>query len=478
MAKPKRRSQQSGRSGTAASVSRPSTSAAPVPAPTVAMSKLKLRFNLGPTGGSQTPGPSLPPLKHDDPAVEDEQELPIAQAEGTTRRSGREGKKRRDADYIYDSDLIDQPDDLKKADDEDYVQLPSSPREYYSGNGRHKDHELMDHTAHDYPEILELAPETSRRARDRPSKNPPHRPSLFGSQHENIPSSDSIVPASLGYRPSVGLFKANINPDIYDTLDYLRSTSEIHLNLPQGRFKGNDVPYTARTLMHLYLVCYESHLWNLCDMITDTWIRAFHALRRKGQRDPNSALWRRNPQLETREQEARVRKNKGMKPMSYDAGPDYNLTTATEDPLIADQVTTQIDSGILNELYDNTAKDSGARLLWADALALGGDKVEDAFARTKEEVVWHPDLLFNLACTSTRMVRRKLTLRIEESTEGAWCKRYHEHTRQKLPCYRQLAAEQRARNGDVGMGHGGADDALAAMMEQELEKEFAMDLDA
>jgi hypothetical protein len=49
------------------------------------------------------------------------------------------------------------------------------------------------------------------------------------------------------------------------------------------------------------------------------------------------------------------------------------------------------------------------------------------------------------------MVRRKLTLKIEESTEGAWCKRYHQHGRHEQPCYRWLAwQEQLAQDKEDG----------------------------
>ncbi|KAF2124895.1 hypothetical protein P153DRAFT_370787 [Dothidotthia symphoricarpi CBS 119687] len=48
-------------------------------------------------------------------------------------------------------------------------------------------------------------------------------------------------------------------------------------------------------------------------------------------------------------------------------------------------------------------------------------------------------------CTSLRMVGKKLTLKIEETQEGAWCKRYHEHAKHGMPCYREVAYSDRLR---------------------------------
>ena len=76
----------------------------------------------------------------------------------------------------------------------------------------------------------------------------------------------------------------------------------------------------------------------------------------------------------------------------------------------------------------------------ADAMTLGGNKMEEGLNQTTADGhTWHPDLIFNIMCSSLRMVRRKMSLKIEESCEGAWCKRYHEHSKKGLPCYRELA---------------------------------------
>lgn len=63
-------------------------------------------------------------------------------------------------------------------------------------------------------------------------------------------------------------------------------------------------------------------------------------------------------------------------------------------------------------------------------------------ARKKGEEVHH-ELVWNVMQSALRMVRRRLTLKCEESTEGAWCRRYHEHGRGGGGrCYREVAAEE------------------------------------
>jgi hypothetical protein len=223
-------------------------------------------------------------------------------------------------------------------------------------------------------------------------------------------------------------------------MDTLRNDSEIPIDLPFLCFTegdGTPQPYSAKFLTQLYILCYQNNLWDLCDLVTDTWIRAFHSVRKKGYRNSNYAVWRPNKALERRHIKHLEARRQGIHiPPEFDQDPpEYNLTVA--DPELDPDVTA-LDTNLLNELYARTNQNCGARLLWADALALAGSKTEQALQDTSHYPL-HPDFLFNIMQTSLRMVRRNLTLKIEESTEGAWCKRYHEHVKHGYICYREKA---------------------------------------
>jgi hypothetical protein len=184
-------------------------------------------------------------------------------------------------------------------------------------------------------------------------------------------------------------------------------------------------------------------------MICDTWIRAFHSQRKQSQLKPEDQIWRPNPALDRRKRKAQQAAMRGLSiPSEFDTNPkDYDLVVT--DPELESDVT-DVHTDLLNSLYDYTSPNCGARLLWADTLALGGDKTEKVIENlTKHRVELHPQLLFNIMQTSLRMCRRNLTLKIEESTEGAWCKRYHEHWRNKQPCYRERASTYREDEDDV-----------------------------
>ncbi|KAF1922466.1 uncharacterized protein M421DRAFT_11836, partial [Didymella exigua CBS 183.55] len=219
--------------------------------------------------------------------------------------------------------------------------------------------------------------------------------------------------------------------DVYDMLATLRASPEIQVDLPNlwaDQGAGVAKPYTSAFLTALYIQCYESSQWHLCDLVADTWIRALQAANAQSHTsaDRQRPLWRANAALEARFRAGRM----GFK---RDA---VNLHIDVEDPVVHADVAS-FHAERLRELYAHTRPRAGARLLWADAVALAGRGVEGRFAACPEK--WHPELCFDVMCTALRLVGRKLTLKIEERYEGAWC-RYHEHGRHGLPCYRRLAA--------------------------------------
>jgi hypothetical protein len=227
-----------------------------------------------------------------------------------------------------------------------------------------------------------------------------------------------------------------VSEDVYDILNTLRSSAEIQIDLPNLETGGGSKPYTAAFLTSLYIQCYKKSLWHICDLVADTWIRALQDADARTQKsgDKRCHMWRKNVALE-----ARFKKGKlGFKKETEDLGLDV------EDPDMAADVATFVPQHI-RDLYANTRPGCGARLLWADAMALAGRKMESEITRRPD--VWPMDLLHDVVCPALRLVGRKLTLKIEEKYEGAWCKRYHEHDKHGLSCYRQLAAKQNGTEG-------------------------------
>jgi hypothetical protein len=251
-------------------------------------------------------------------------------------------------------------------------------------------------------------------------------------------------------------------------LELLNRSPKVRIDLPtllDATMQNTEKPYTAQLLTQLYILAYNAMQWNICDLVADTWIRAFHALRRLDAKRINKErmTWRPNP---TR----RMKHHKGFET----GAPKYSTTLHVEDPSMARNVT-HFRSDLLHMLYSNTRSDSGARLLWADAMALCGSKLEASMKNNKKQ--WHADLVYDVMCTSLRMARRKLTLKIEESTEGAWCKRYHEHGKHGLPCYRKIAFERRLSGEDVSdEDESDEDDIMAQMIEAEVTKGEKRDL--
>jgi hypothetical protein len=251
-----------------------------------------------------------------------------------------------------------------------------------------------------------------------------------------VSSSSTIRALSSPQSQQPTALATRVHADIYSILSALRGSAVTQIELPslQGQTDSNEeTPYTAQFLAHLYLLCYKDGLWNLCDLVADTWIRALQRASR--HESEQHRIWRDNPAL-------LAIQAVGKKGFQEDA-PEYFFDV--KDPFIDPEVV-RFDENILNQLYEHTAKDCGARFLWADAMALCGSKLEDTMQQmARYDLDWHPDLVFDIMCTSLRMVRRKLTLKIEEGTEGAWCKRYHEHGKHGQPCYRELAWREKSK---------------------------------
>jgi hypothetical protein len=234
-----------------------------------------------------------------------------------------------------------------------------------------------------------------------------------------------------------GHYPASIDGSIFQLADTLRDAPEVQIELPDLE-DDNDPdaykPWTAKQLVHLYIVCYHREQWDGCDLIADTWIRALQ--RTNARYDMKGKMWKPNQST------------------TYKAvtSKDY---TDIEDPVL-DSSVFDFDQDRINELFFHTNKKCGARFLWADAMALCGSVIEDKLEKLEPLTGrgWHKDLVWEIMKTSLRLVRAKLTLKIEEKTPSEWCRRYHEHGRNNrgLRCYRELRQFQeaaKANSGDV-----------------------------
>ncbi|KAI4681233.1 uncharacterized protein J4E88_005741 [Alternaria novae-zelandiae] len=307
------------------------------------------------------------------------------------------------------------------------------------------------YTTHKAQEQMKQLPKTAK-PRGRPPKS--YKPS--GAAASKADEQDRAGASSAEPPPFIA------DRHVYSILSNLKSNAKIHLDLPGLTDAANPyqaLPYSANTLTQIYIVCYQEKLWDLCDMVADTWIRIFHDKRKKAEEDKDKdgekeekqeEIWLPNRALNRRKRVAQQAWRKGKNiPAEFDQFPkDYDLEVT--DPELDKDVT------------------CGARLLWADALALSGDKTERIIGKvTRKGFHLHPELLFDIMQTSLRMIRRNLTLKIEESTEGAWCKRYHEHGKNGNVCYRQRASRvdeglemaiEQSRNREEVEGEGDADD--------------------
>ncbi|KAK7182607.1 hypothetical protein PSPO01_11397 [Paraphaeosphaeria sporulosa] len=249
--------------------------------------------------------------------------------------------------------------------------------------------------------------------------------------------------------------------------------------LPELEKKGEVTPWTANHLTLLYIHGYIQDNIQLCDLITDVWIRAFQE-RNRSKSLPQ--MWMPNKSHVERDLKI-VKKNKQhhMKEYHRIGLPDVpKWQHKLPLPTLSNNVT-DFDPKLLNALYHHTAEGNGARMLWADALALCGTRAEDWFLACKKEgIELHPDLVFNVMCATLRSCRRRLTLKIEEVEQDKWCRRYHLHSKWGLECHRPTADEddedeQYARlqaavsaHAASNSGDGEVDDDLGADILQEF----------
>ncbi|KAF9734907.1 hypothetical protein PMIN01_07810 [Paraphaeosphaeria minitans] len=215
--------------------------------------------------------------------------------------------------------------------------------------------------------------------------------------------------------------------------------------LPELNNKGQVMPWTANRLTLLYIHSYIQDNIQLCDLITDAWIRAFQERNRSTTLPqmwmPNKAHAERALTVITKD------KHRHMKDYHRTGLPDVpKWQHKLPLPTLADDVT-DFDPTLLNALYHHTAEGNGARMLWADALALCGTAAEEWFlACKKERVELHADLVFNVMCTTLRSYRRRLTLKTEEVGKDKWCRRYHLHSKWGMECHRPMGDDE----GDEG----------------------------
>ncbi|RAR07780.1 cytochrome p450 3a10 [Stemphylium lycopersici] len=412
-----------GQGGNPPSKSRKLQSAAPGPAATHSEEQPRLKLRLKESGGTPNPETTLTSNQ----SLDFEHELPLflESSPPVTTRTGR---------TIY------KPKYLDSVEIGDYERAFEANSEGIGNENCDLEPHVLSDSSYSSKKAQKCGDDSAsnqqqRKRKGRPPKNAPSAElplDTIDEEEEAPPSSDTLEDQSA----------TTDDDDVYHVINVLNSTARTHLDLPPlPTAKGTDFPppYTARTLTQLYIFCYDLKQWDACDLVADTWIRVFHAVRAKSEQNPLYQIWRANKALTRRKREAREAWSRGQdKPGEFDPNPrDYALTVS--DPEMAFEVTS-MNIKLLNTLYDNTDTACGARLLWADALALSGDQTEKAIdSADKRGIQLHPDLRFNIMQTSLRMVRRNLTLKIEESTEGAWCKRYHEHGKHERMCYREKA---------------------------------------
>ncbi|KAF1996373.1 hypothetical protein P154DRAFT_538064 [Amniculicola lignicola CBS 123094] len=197
-------------------------------------------------------------------------------------------------------------------------------------------------------------------------------------------------------------------------------------------------PWTASHLTHLYLLAHFHRNTSICDLIVDTWIRAFQTLSRRHDRKEEK-----HPHLKS----ARLwRKNRDRKAVNS----HYMHTTKTHGhpkndngkPYLDDTVTA-FDSALLNKLYEQTKGDTlnGARWFWADAFALCGKRMAELL-EVSPPGTWHPEFVANVAVKALSAVRLRVTFLCEVRWPEEWCKRYHAHG-EGSECYRVVCRRVR-----------------------------------
>ncbi|KAL5116108.1 hypothetical protein ACEQ8H_006004 [Pleosporales sp. CAS-2024a] len=341
-----------------------------------------------------------------------------------TTRSGRHVKALHHADTVYGGEAFTiglEP--LQKANDDD-------------GDGE------ADHHRGSSPVLLQAAAKKKATPARRPKTVEPAPPAILEDSWPEYQTKDMVT----GVHDS---HDEMIEGAVDDIIGRFGCGSKVWVELPRLSLVKDDgeIRYSAQLLVRLYMRAHSEERWNICDLVADTWIRAFHA-----KRDHEEAVnqfddmgWAFNEPLRNR----RIQGNKG-----YDTkAPDWSRVLDENDPLLDPDVT-DFHPELLNQLYTLTSGHCAAQNLWADTMALCGSKLEKRMQMDKRRgIKWNERLVYDIMCSTLRMVRKKLTLKIEEATEGAWCKRYHMHTAHGLPCYRKLAFKRKVAGDDLRTAH-------------------------
>lgn len=234
----------------------------------------------------------------------------------------------------------------------------------------------------------------------------------------NLPPRDSP--------PLTSELTIEVDPDVVALFTAINDEVSIQTELPSLLLPSQidpdieiEQPWTSTNLFHLYILSYSRRAYHVCDLIADTWIREFHKI----DDSPRCKIWRINKS-----------RHRHRDPVPDNDNGDPNI----------DFHATDFDSRRLRELYENTGPECGARFLWADAMALCGSLLENRLDGQGGANTWPSELMWDVMRTSLRLTRVRRTLKIEEKIPSAWCNRYHEHGKHGAPCYREIAAEQKA----------------------------------
>ncbi|KAJ4288447.1 hypothetical protein N0V90_011682 [Kalmusia sp. IMI 367209] len=359
----------------------------------------------------------------------------------TTRAGRREKKQKRFFDEIY-AEEAELARKRTKIDDDNYLDLENPIQAArVQGTKRKLNHRPKQDT---YPEARIL------------------------SLKDNVPepSNSSAIQSPLTHS-----FSASISGETKEL--YSKLSEQCHTELADIQAEdGYDTLWDAQRLTHLYIYSLSKDNSDFCDLIADVWIRAFQERHR--DKEECQRMWRHNKYHFERNNYHDYPAN-GLPPI-----PGWQKDNPL--PLLGGNVT-DFDPVLLNQLYYHTPANNGARMLWADAMALCGSHAEKLFVSSKKNgIEWHEDLQLNVLCTSLRLCRRRLTLRIEEVREEAWCERYHVHHMRGQPCYRSeakkrerdMAADTVPTNEDVQGAEDNQmqlEDVLLALEDDEFENE-------
>jgi hypothetical protein len=420
--------------------------------------KLKLTFKRGESVAASHLPPTAPQTPDETLNAELDDELFETKEQSVENEQGlRRGSRKRTKSYapdvafgsemdsLIDSELMDRPTKKAKMEDDEDVYTPSPPPRMAS-SAPGKSILKRRSSAKPLTRKVHFAAETNVHIVGSPASSAPRKSTLKrpGNSAKPLTQKVRLATETPPPRDSSSTVQGDDTPprrctesvanDVALILNALRSTSKIQVDLPDLTGPDGSKNYTPAVLTELYIQCYENRLWNFCDLVADTWIRALQKANKRSHRKKNKVeyMWRENIALE----KIFAEKGKGFKKKA----PDYHLDV--EDPGM-DRDVSATDPERLRDLFAHTNPGCAARLLWADNMALCGQKLEDRI--TQNPGLWPKDLFYEVMCTSLRLIGRKLTLKIEEKYEGAWCTRYHEHAKHGRKCYRRLAWIQQGR---------------------------------